>query len=1032
VNLSAPFIRHPVATTLLATAIFLCGTAGFLQLPVAPLPRVDFPTLSVSAQLPGASPATMASAVATPLERRFGRIAGLSELTSSSSLGSTSVTMQFDLDRDVDSAARDVQAAINAASADLPSNLPTRPTWRKVNPADAPILILSLTSEAVPLDKMFDVANTVFAQKIAQVSGVGQVFVGGGQQPAVRVRIDPDALSGAGYTLEDVRGVLSSATANEPKGTVSGGQQSLSIAADDQLFGAQRWRTQIIGVSDGGTLRLEDVAQVFDDVENQRAAAWINGTRCVLLIIRKQPGANIIATIERVKAIMPGLVSSISPALKVDVALDRSTGVRSSVRDVERTLILSVLLVIAVVFIFLHSARATAIPAVVVPLSLVGTFALMWLLDYSLDILSLMALTISTGFVVDDAIVVTENISRVLEAGESPLEAALKGARQIGFTVLSITVSLLAVFIPLFLMSGIVGRLLHEFVVTLAIAIGISGLLSVTLTPMMCSRLLTRARAPGRVASLWARGFERVVTLYERALRQVLRHRGAMLGVTGAAVVLTVILFWVMPKGLFPQQDTGLLLGVTEGPQDVAFLDMRRRQETVNALIRSDPEVVSAVAFIGAGPGGGSTNTGSIFVVLRPRPERETPADQIIARLRPKLGRLPGTNVFLQPMQDIRVGGRSSRSQYQYTLQAATLPELLEASPRVVDALKEIPGLRDVTSDQQSAGLQLSLQLDRDTASRLGITPRVIDDTLYDAFGQRQVATSFTQLNQYRVVMEVDPRLAADASGLSHLFIRSGSGGLVPLEGLVSVSEGTLPLSVNHQGQFAAVTISFNLAPGVSLSEATAAVDLAVARLNLPPGMRGSFQGTAQVFAASRSSQVLLILAALLAVYVVLGILYESYVHPLTILSTLPPAGVGGLLSLMLFKLELSVVGLVALILLIGIVKKNAIMMVDFAIDAERNEGLSPLEAIVKAGRLRFRPILMTTLSAMLGGLPLALGHGQGSELRQPLGIAIVGGLLVSQWVTMFSTPVVYVTLDRFSRRRGHQTLPEQPVSPLV
>ncbi len=1024
-SLSAPFVRRPVATVLLAVAILLAGGAGFFQLPVAPLPQVDFPSISVSASLPGASPETMASAVATPLERRFGRIAGVTELTSTSTLGNTNITLQFDLDRDVDSAARDVQGAINAAAAELPPNLPTRPNYRKVNPGDAPILILSLTSETLPLAQVFDAANTVLAQKVAQVEGVGQVTVGGGQQPAVRIQVDPHALAASNLTLEELRAQLAAATSNQPKGTLSGPEQMRAVAATDQLFGADAWRELIIGA---GGMRLGDVATVLDDVENQRAAAWANGKRAVLLIIRRQPGANIIGTIERVKAILPLVTQSISPAIDLKVASDRSQGIRASVHDVELTLVLSVVLVIAVVFFFLRSVWASAIPSVVVPLALVGTFGVMWLLDYSLDILSLMALTISTGFVVDDAIVVTENIARYVEAGEKPYAAALKGAKQIGFTVISITVSLLAVFIPLLLMGGIVGRLFREFAVTLAVAIAVSAVISLTLTPMMCAYLLGRGKkAPGRVSLAIERGFDALVRQYEVALRQVIDHRKTMLAVTGVAIGITVLLFVVMPKGLFPQQDNGMLTGFAEGPQDASYYDMRSRMEAALKVVQADPDVDQLVGFIGGMGGSGSTNTGTTFVQLKPKPGRKLSADEVIGRLRPKLAQVTGLNLYLQAAQDVRVGGRPTRSQYQYSLQGADLSELRSWGPKLLERMRALPQLRDVASDQQTSGKELSVKIDRDSAARLGITPQQIDDTLYDAFGQRQVATRFTQLNQYRVVMEVKPSLQRSPDGLSDLYLRSADGGLVPFDAVTRVEHGVLPTSINHQGQFAATTISFNLAPGVSLGQATEAIDKVKAELNLPPSLRAAFVGTAQAYGESQSSQPLLILTALLAVYVVLGVLYESYVHPLTILSTLPPAGVGALLALWLFRVELSVVGLVAIILLIGIVKKNAIMLVDFAIEAEREEGLSPTEAMVKACRLRLRPILMTTLAALLGGLPLALGSGIGSELRRPLGIAIVGGLLVSQFVTMFTTPVVYLTLDRFTRWRRHGSAPAIP-----
>ncbi len=1024
-NVSEPFIRRPVATTLLAAAILLAGGAGYFMLPVAPLPSFDSPTINVSANLPGASPETMASAVATPLERRFGRIAGVTEMTSTSSLGVTSVTLQFDLNRDVESAARDVQAAINAAAAELPTDLPFRPNYRKVNPADAPILILSLTSPTVPLPELFDTANTRLAQKIAQVQGVGQVFVGGGQQPAVRVQADPRTLASVGLTLEDVRSSIASATSNQPKGVLEGDRQASAVTANDQLFGAAAWQQLIIKADQGSIVRLTDVAHVFDDVENSRAAAWSNGTRAVLLIIRRQPGANIIQTIERIKALLPGLSTSLSPSISLEVALDRAGTIRASVADVEKTLGLSVILVVLVVFVFLRSARATAIPSVAVPLSLVGTFGVMYLLDFSLNNLSLMALTISTGFVVDDAIVVTENISRYIELGETPFAAALKGARQIGFTIISITVSLLAVFIPILMMGGIIGRLFREFAVTLAVAIAVSAVLSLTLTPMMCATLLKRRRAQENIVGrTLERGFNFVLGGYGRALGWVLNHRKIMLGVTFALMALAVSLFIIVPKGLFPQQDTGQLIGFSEGPQDVSFTSMKERQKRVLEALKGDPDLEHTVAFIGGGPGSG-VNTGTVFVALRSSPPRSISADQLIAKLRPKLAKIEGVNLFLQATQDLRIGGRPTRTQYQYTLQTPNLVELRTWGPRLLEALKKLPEIKDVASDQQSAGLQLKFVIDRDTAARFGITPLQIDNTLYDAFGQRQVATSFTQLNQYRVVLEVPPDLQQGPEALASLYVRSATQGLVPLSQLGSLEPGPLPLAINHQGQFPSTTLSFNLTPGTALGPAVEAIHRAEASIGMPASIKAGFQGTAQAFADSLASQPLLILMALGVVFIVLGVLYESYVHPITILSTLPSAGVGALVALLISGIDLSIIALVGLILLVGIVKKNAIMMIDFAIEAERDEGLSAKDAIAKACLLRFRPILMTTMAALLGALPLAFGSGLGSELRKPLGVAIVGGLLVSQLLTMFTTPVVYLALDRFTRRRVKHPAPK-------
>ena len=1019
-NVSAPFIRRPVATTLLALAIVLAGGAAYKQLPVAPLPRVDNPTINVGAGLPGGSPETMASAVATPLERRFGRIAGVTEITSSSTLGQTSLTLQFDLDRDVDSAARDVQAAINAASGDLPPGLPNRPNYRKVNPADQPIMIVALTSKTLALSQMFDVANTILSQKIAQVSGVGQVFVGGAQQPAVRVSVDPEALAGVNLSLEEVRAALARATANSPKGAFSGQEQTRSIDANDQLTNAAGFRPLILAYRDGSPVRLGDVARVIDDVENQRAAAWCDGERAVLLIIRRQPGANIIDVIDRVQRLLPDLARSISPAIDVRVALDRSTTIRASVADVQFTLLLSVALVVLVVFLFLRNAWATTIPSVAVPLSLIGTFGAMYLCGYSLNNLSLMALTIATGFVVDDAIVVTENVSRFIESGDSPMQAALKGAGQIGFTIVSITLSLLAVFIPILLMGGLVGRLFREFAVTLSIAIAISAVVSLTLTPMMASRLLRAKHAEqhGRLYRASERMFTGLRDQYDRALRWVLDHQLVMLVVTVATIAFTVYLYIVIPKGLFPQQDTGSLSGFSEAPQDISFPAMKVRQEALLKVLAEDPNIDHFVSFINQG------NTGNVFVQLKPWGVRKLTADQVINELRPKLARVPGITLFLQNVQDVRLGGRSSRTQYQYTIVDANLAELNDWAPRVLAKLRTLPELRDVNTDQQTEGLKLDVVVDRDSAARLGITPQLIDDTLYDAFGQRQVATIYTQLNQYRVVLEVKPEFQANPAALQKLYLRAASGDQVPLGALAKVTQSRTLLSVNHQGQFPAVTLSFNLAPGIALGQAVNAIDKATADIGLPASARGSFQGTAQAFLQSLASEPYLIVFALIAVYIVLGVLYESYVHPITILSTLPSAGVGALLALLAMNTEFSIIALIGIILLIGIVKKNAIMMIDFAIEAEREEGLSTRDAIYKACLLRFRPILMTTLAAMLGGIPLALGRGAGAELRQPLGITIVGGLFFSQLITLFTTPVVYIALDRLSRRKRPQPVP--------
>jgi hydrophobe/amphiphile efflux-1 (HAE1) family protein len=1015
-NVSAPFIQRPIATALLSIAIFIAGMLAFTLLPISPLPRVDFPTIQVNAQLPGASPDTMASAVATPLERRFGRISGVTEITSASVLGSTAITLQFALDRDVESAARDVQAAINAAGGELPTNMPTRPNYRKVNPADAPIMIVSLTSKTVPIGMVADAATTILAQRISQVSGVGQVTVGGSQQPAVRVQVDPETLAGVGLTMEDVRTALSQSTVDFPKGALNGDVHDVTIAANDQLFGAEAFRKIVVSASNGSIVRLGDIATVFDSVENERVAAWTNGERSILMIIRRQPGANIVATNDRIKKVLPQLATSISPAIHVDIAVDRTQSVRASVDDVEFTLLISLALVVGVVFVFLRSFRATLVPSVAVPLSLVGTFAVMYMLDYSLDNLSLMALTIATGFVVDDAIVVTENVARLIEEGEEPKQAALKGAKQIGFTILSITLSLIAVFIPILFMGGIVGRLFREFAMTLTIAIAVSGVLSLTLTPMMCAKFLKKDDGKhGRAyrATEWV--FDTVLKGYERMLRWVLRRRVIVGLITIATIATTVYLYIAVPKGLFPQQDVGMLMGFSEAPQDVSFPAMKERQERVLKAVSEDRDVAHVVAFVGSG-NGNTGNTGTVFVELKTG--KRAKADAIIARMRPKLAQIEGVNLFLQATQDVRVGGRGSRTQYQYTLQDADLEELRFWGPKLLDRLRKVPEIKDVNTDQQSAGLELGLEIDRDSASRMGITPQQVDGTLYDAFGQRQVATTFSQMNQYRVVLEMKPELARNPDSVNRLYVRSSTGTMVPLSAIAKPREGNTALSINHQGQFPATTLSFNLAEGVALGQAVAAVHKAELDVGLPASVHGDFSGTAQAYKDSLSSQPLLILAALLTVYIVLGMLYESLIHPITILSTLPSAGVGALLTLLVFKTELSVIALIGIILLIGIVKKNAIMMIDFAIEAERDEGLTPEEAITKACLLRFRPIMMTTLAAMLGAVPLAIGGGVGSELRQPLGIAIVGGLFFSQALTLFTTPVVYLGLDRFTKRR--------------
>ena len=1019
-NLSAPFVRRPVGTTLLTIGATLVGMVAFPFLPVASLPQVEFPTINVSASLPGASPETMASSVAAPLERQFTRIAGVTEMTSTSTIGGTNVTLQFELNRDIDGAARDVQAAINAARADLPPNLPNAPRYSKVNPADGPILILAITSDLVTRGQMYDAASSILQQKLSQVEGVGQVAVGGGSLPAIRVDLNPTALNKYGIGLGEVRQVLNSTNVNRPKGQLTADDHTWEIRTNDQLHKAEEYLPVIVAYRNGRAVQLSDVAAVESSVEDLRTMGVTNGTPAVLVIIYRQAGANIIDTVDRLRARLPQLDASLPGSMALSVVMDRTPVIRASLHDVERTLAISVALVILVVFAFLRDLRATVIPAVAVPVSLISTFGAMYVLGYSLDNLSLMALTIATGFVVDDAIVVLENITRYREQGVAAMEAALRGAKDIAFTVVSMTLSLVAVFIPIFLMGGMLGRLFREFAVTLSVAILVSLVVSLTTIPMLCARVLKSE--PIRVHGWWyrmsERGFNVMLDGYATSLTWVLRHPRIMLAVTVGTMALTVYLYILVPKGFFPQQDTGRLFGNIQAAQDISFQAMRQKLTEVVEIIRSDPAVASITGFTGGGGHAGTTNTGRMFIALKPLEERGLSSDEVIGRLRPKLAKVPGAPTYLQAIQDLRIGGRASSAQYQYTLQSMDLAELNTWAPKVESKLRTLPEIVDVNSDQQDRGQQSLVVFDRATASRLGLSPQLIDDTLYDAFGQRQVSIMYTPLNQYHVVMEVAPQYWQDPSALHEIYVRSPSGAQVPLSAVTRYEPANTILSVNHQGQFPSVTLSFNMAPGVSLGEAVPAVDLAMRDIGLPTSVRGTFQGTAKAFQSSVENQPWLILAALVTVYIVLGILYESYIHPLTILSTLPSAGVGALLALLLFKSELSMIALIGIMLLIGIVKKNAIMMIDFALQSERmGEGKTPLAAIYEACLLRFRPIMMTTAAALLGALPLAVGMGVGSELRRPLGIAIVGGLLVSQVLTLYTTPVMYLLLDRLRLR---------------
>ncbi len=1031
-SVSEPFIRRPVGTSLLALGLLLLGLVAYQFLPIAPLPQIDFPTIQVQASLPGVDPETAATSLAAPLERRFAQIAGVSEITSSSTLGGASITLQFNLDRDINGAARDVQAAINAAGGELPLNLPNPPTYRKVNPADSPVMILAMTSDTVPLAEVYNLADQVLGQRLSQIEGVSQVSINGGAKSAVRIQVNPAVLTSMGMSMDDIRGVISQVNVDSPKGLLANDHESFVIASNDQLYEAKDYKKLIVAQHNGVPVQLGSIANVTDGQENNFLAGWSGSKRAVLLIIRKQSAANVIKIVDQIRQMLPQLRTWLPPSVNLAIISDRTQTIRASVNDVQLTLLISIALVIMVMFLFLRRFWPTFIAGVTVPLSLAGTFGVMYLLGYSLDNLSLMALTVSVGFVVDDAIVVIENIVRFIEQGDSPLEAALKGARQIGFTVISISLSLIAVFIPILFMGGLIGRLFHEFAVTLSAAIVVSAVVSLTLTPMLCGRFL-RPEHPDRRAGWFFETMERffdwMLRGYEHGLKWVLRHRRFTLSLAVATLVATVYMFRVLPPGFFPQQDTGLVMGFVEGGQDISFAAMSKKFQAVAGIVGADPGVAGFGGFLG----GSADNVGFMFISLKPKAERKLSADEVIGRMRPKLAKIPGVSLFLQASQDLRVGGRTGRSQYQYTLESADLNDLRHWTPLLLERLKKEKELQDVNTDQQMSGLQMNVVIDRDAAARLGIQPQAVDDTLYSAFGQREISVIYTQQNQYRVVLETDPRFQQDAASLDKIYVTSSTGNQVPLSTIARYEPTNTSLSINHQGQFPATTLTFNLAPGVALGQAAVVIDRVTKELGMPSTIHGSFQGTAKVFKDTLSTLPWLIVTALLAVYIVLGVLYESLIHPITILSTLPSAGLGALLALWAFGMDLSLVAFIGIILLIGIVKKNAIMMIDFALEAERNEGMSPEDAIYQACLTRFRPIMMTTLAAMFGAVPLAIGMGTGSELRQPLGVAIVGGLFVSQALTLFTTPVVYLFFENLRLRFGkHRDVPRQPVPELT